>query len=52
MTITSLREIEELDVEWVDLILTARNMGLSIEEIRAFLKSSGDYRADQSASRR
>ncbi|MGG1158038.1 anti-repressor SinI family protein [Brevibacillus formosus] len=29
-----------LDKEWIDLILTARKMGLSIEEIRFFLVNS------------
>jgi DNA-binding transcriptional MerR regulator len=27
-----------LDEEWIELILTARNRGLSVEDIRAFLK--------------
>jgi DNA-binding transcriptional MerR regulator len=29
---------KELDEEWVDLILQARNLGISIEEIKDFLK--------------
>ncbi|RAT95339.1 anti-repressor SinI family protein [Brevibacillus sp. Leaf182] len=29
-----------LDKEWIDLIFTARKMGLSIEEIRFFLVNS------------
>ncbi|MDR6878632.1 MULTISPECIES: anti-repressor SinI family protein [Bacillales] len=31
--------IEEYDVEWVDLIMRARKMGLTTEDIRAFLRS-------------
>lgn len=27
-----------MDEEWVDLIIKARNLGLSIDEIRAFLR--------------
>ncbi|WP_246942987.1 anti-repressor SinI family protein [Bacillus pinisoli] len=29
--------LEKLDQEWVDLILAALDMGLSVEEIQAFL---------------
>ncbi|MGC4377804.1 anti-repressor SinI family protein [Fictibacillus sp. Mic-4] len=29
--------LEELDQEWIDLILKAKEMNLSIEEIRLFL---------------
>jgi DNA-binding transcriptional MerR regulator len=29
---------EDLDVEWIDLILTARKMGLSMDDVRAFLR--------------
>ncbi len=35
-----LEELEELDEEWVELILAARSMGIDIEEIRAFLGGS------------
>ncbi|MEH6992913.1 anti-repressor SinI family protein [Neobacillus drentensis] len=28
---------KELDNEWVDLVLEARNIGISVEEIRNFL---------------
>jgi DNA-binding transcriptional MerR regulator len=31
---------EELDEEWMQLILNARNMGLSSTDIRTFLKSA------------
>ncbi|WML51621.1 anti-repressor SinI family protein [Neobacillus sp. PS3-12] len=31
---------ELLDQEWVDLILEALNLGLSVDEIRNFLKQS------------
>jgi DNA-binding transcriptional MerR regulator len=32
-------DIEEYDAEWINLIMSARNMGLTTEDIRAFLKS-------------
>lgn len=32
--------IEELDAEWVQLIMTARELGLSTEDIRSFLKNA------------
>jgi DNA-binding transcriptional MerR regulator len=38
-SITNQTNIQELDVEWVHLILSARKMGLSMEDIRAFLRS-------------
>ncbi|OXM85236.1 anti-repressor SinI family protein [Paenibacillus rigui] len=31
--------IEELDVEWTQLIMTARSMGLSTDDIRTFLQN-------------
>lgn len=31
--------IEEYDREWIDLIMHARKMGLTMEDIRAFLRS-------------
>ncbi|MFD0829812.1 anti-repressor SinI family protein [Bacillus salipaludis] len=31
---------KELDKEWLDLILQARNLGISVEEIKEFLKTS------------
>ncbi|MED3563409.1 anti-repressor SinI family protein [Bacillus xiapuensis] len=37
---TSLINEKELDDEWIDLILQARNLGISIEEIKEFLKVS------------
>ncbi|GGI46043.1 hypothetical protein GCM10008018_15150 [Paenibacillus marchantiophytorum] len=30
---------EEFDAEWIHLILSARKLGLSLEDIRAFLRS-------------
>jgi hypothetical protein len=33
-------DIEELDREWIDLCLTAHELGLSTDDIRAFLKST------------
>jgi DNA-binding transcriptional MerR regulator len=33
-------ENEELDEEWVCLILAAREMGITVDEIRKFLKKS------------
>ena len=32
-------ELDLLDVEWVDLISNAREIGLSVNDIRAFLAS-------------
>jgi len=40
---------EELDREWANLILSARKLGVSAEEIRAFLRNP-DYRAQQSSA--
>ncbi|MEY2192838.1 anti-repressor SinI family protein [Neobacillus sp. BF23-41] len=37
---TALLSEKELDKEWVDLILEARNLGISVDEIRNFLKVS------------
>ncbi|HZG13411.1 MAG TPA: anti-repressor SinI family protein [Candidatus Bathyarchaeia archaeon] len=31
----------ELDMEWLDLILRARQLGLTPEEVRAFLSKEG-----------
>jgi len=33
-------DIEELDREWIDLCLTAHELGLSTDDIRAFLRST------------
>ncbi|MEB3100792.1 anti-repressor SinI family protein [Ferviditalea candida] len=38
----NLANAKELDGEWTELILTARKLGISIEEIRAFLRSASD----------
>ncbi|KQX51992.1 hypothetical protein ASD40_07990 [Paenibacillus sp. Root444D2] len=32
-------DTEEFDMEWVNLIMSARKMGLTMEDIRAFLRS-------------
>ncbi|NQX60404.1 anti-repressor SinI family protein [Paenibacillus qinlingensis] len=32
-------DIEEYDAEWINLIMSARKMGLTMEDIRAFLRS-------------
>jgi hypothetical protein len=40
VSITSQIDIEELDREWIDLCLTAHELGLSTEDIRAFLRSN------------
>ncbi|USK32524.1 anti-repressor SinI family protein [Bacillus sp. F19] len=34
-----MKEVEKMDQEWKDLILTALKMGISKEEIREFLKT-------------
>ncbi len=31
------KELEKLDQEWVDLILAALDMGLSVQEVETFL---------------
>ncbi|MBT2659341.1 anti-repressor SinI family protein [Bacillus sp. ISL-18] len=38
MTVTASEK--EIDKEWLDLILEARNLGISIDEIKEFLKKS------------
>jgi DNA-binding transcriptional MerR regulator len=35
---TIARMNEELDVEWIHLIVTAQKMGIPLEDIRLFLK--------------
>lgn len=37
---TSRVDIDELDGEWVQLILTARHLGLELDEIRRFLREN------------
>jgi hypothetical protein len=37
---TTERMNQELDVEWIDLIVTAQQMGIPLEDIRLFLKES------------
>lgn len=32
-----MQEIVELDNEWIELIMNARSMGITIEEVRLFL---------------
>ncbi|MFM1651709.1 anti-repressor SinI family protein [Brevibacillus sp. B_LB10_24] len=32
--------IEEIDFEWLDLIIEARDLGITIEEIRDFLREA------------
>ncbi|MDR7000635.1 anti-repressor SinI family protein [Neobacillus niacini] len=36
----SLIDEKELDKEWIELILQARNLGISIEEVKDYLKIS------------
>jgi hypothetical protein len=33
-------DIEELDKEWIDLCLSAHDLGLSTDDIRTFLRNS------------
>lgn len=35
---THLKSIEELDIEWVQLIMEALDLGMDKEEIRSFLQ--------------
>jgi DNA-binding transcriptional MerR regulator len=37
---TTARMNQELDVEWIHLIVTAQEMGIPMEDIRLFLKES------------
>lgn len=37
---TGAMDDEHLDWEWLDLLLTARHMGLTIEQIRAFIRDT------------
>lgn len=37
-----MKEIQNLDGEWIQLIKQARDMGMSIEEVRTFLQSIMD----------
>jgi DNA-binding transcriptional MerR regulator len=37
--LTSLLDEKELDKEWLDLILEARNLGITVDEIKDFLKN-------------
>lgn len=32
--------VDELDKEWIDLVLTARQLGLTLEHLREFLHNS------------
>ncbi|MCM3361145.1 anti-repressor SinI family protein [Niallia sp. Sow4_A1] len=34
---------EELDSEWIQLINEAKNIGMNLQEVRAFLRSEKDY---------
>lgn len=34
--------VENLDQEWIELMETAQEMGITVEEIRQFLNSKGD----------
>ncbi|TMV49635.1 DNA-binding anti-repressor SinI [Paenibacillus mesophilus] len=42
----------QLDEEWVELIASARSMGLSLEEIRLFLGDSNRAAAKRSSTDR
>ena len=37
--LTTLIDEKELDKEWLDLILEARNLGITVDEIKDFLKN-------------
>jgi hypothetical protein len=37
---TTLLDVKELDQEWLELIIEARNIGIPFDEIRDFLKQS------------
>nr|WP_263325110.1 anti-repressor SinI family protein [Neobacillus sp. Marseille-Q6967] len=38
--LTAILDEKELDTEWVELIMEARNLGISVDEIREFLQQS------------
>jgi DNA-binding transcriptional MerR regulator len=38
MEVSDRAEVKELDQEWTDLIVSALSLGLSVEEIRTFLR--------------
>jgi hypothetical protein len=40
VSVTNQMDSEELDREWIDLCLTAYELGLSTDDIRAFLRSN------------
>jgi hypothetical protein len=40
VSFTNQSDMEELDREWIDLCLTAHELGLSKEDIRAFLRNA------------
>jgi hypothetical protein len=42
---------EELDMEWIDLIATAQLMGIPLEDVRQFLKESGNSDSSDSKVR-
>ncbi|HWJ79162.1 MAG TPA: anti-repressor SinI family protein [Niallia sp.] len=33
---------EELDVEWIQLIIEARNIGMNLQDVRDFIKKQRD----------
>ncbi|MFH5186052.1 anti-repressor SinI family protein [Paenibacillus sp. TAB 01] len=39
MSVVNPINIEELDADWVHLIMMAREMGISLDEVKAFLKT-------------
>ncbi|MEX2461022.1 MAG: anti-repressor SinI family protein [Paenibacillaceae bacterium] len=40
MSVANQIDFEELDREWIDLCLTAHELGLSTDDIRTFLRST------------
>jgi hypothetical protein len=36
----TLVDVKELDIEWVELILEAKNLGISYEEIKEYINSN------------
>ncbi|MEC0228041.1 MULTISPECIES: anti-repressor SinI family protein [Paenibacillus] len=39
MSMLNQMKTEEFDAEWMNLIISARKLGLTLEDIRAFLRS-------------
>lgn len=48
----SVQGVEQLDWEWVSLMLSARDIGLTVEQVRRFLDEKRDIMYDTLLARR